>query len=97
MDHPKFIVSNQKEDSISIQKIQVIADWIVSERKPRAWADPEGGTGGPDPPSLKNLKNIRFFNNTGPDPLKNQASIQCWAIICLPVKHLLNGVSLAGR
>ena len=34
-----------------------------------AWADPEGGTGGPDP--LKNHKNIGFLTNTGPDPLKN--------------------------
>ena len=33
-------------------------------------ADPEGGTGGPDPP-LKNHKNIGFLSNTGPDPLKN--------------------------
>ena len=28
----------------------------------------EGGTGGPDP--LENHKNIGFFSNTGPDPLK---------------------------
>ena len=36
-------------------------------------ADPEGGggTGGPDPPPLKNHKNIGFLSNTGPDPLKN--------------------------
>ena len=33
-------------------------------------ADPEGGTGGPDPPPLKNHKNIGFLSNTGPDPLK---------------------------
>ena len=34
-----------------------------------ACADPEGGTGGPDP--LENHKNHdRFFSNTGPDPLK---------------------------
>ena len=54
-------------------------------------ADPEGGTGGPDP--LKNKKNIGFSCNTGPDPLKNcsyQASIQCWAIIGTPAKcHLI--------
>ena len=37
-----------------------------------AWADPEGGTGGPDPlPPLKNHKNIGFLCNTSPDPLKN--------------------------
>ena len=36
-------------------------------------ADPEGGTGGPDPPpppSLKNHTNKGFLSNTGPDPLK---------------------------
>ena len=33
-------------------------------------ADPEGGTGGPDPP-LKNHNNIGFLCNTGPDPLYN--------------------------
>ena len=39
-----------------------------SSGKP-ACADPEGGTGGPDP--LKNHKNIGFLRNSGPDPLKN--------------------------
>ena len=30
------------------------------------------GTGGPDhPPPMKNHKNIGFFKNTGPDPMKN--------------------------
>ena len=32
-------------------------------------ADPEGVTGGPDPP-LKDHKNIGFLSNTGPDSLK---------------------------
>ena len=54
-----------------------------------------GGTGGPDPPE-KSQKYVSFCN-TGPEPLKNQASIQCWVIIGLPAKHHLNGVSLAGR
>ena len=27
-----------------------------------------GGAGGPDPPPLKNHKNIGFLSNTGPDP-----------------------------
>ena len=36
-----------------------------------AWADPEGGTGGPDPHPIKNHKNIGFLCNTRPDPLKN--------------------------
>ena len=30
-----------------------------------------GGQGGPDPPPLKNHKNIGFLCNTGPDTLKN--------------------------
>ena len=29
-----------------------------------------GGTGGPDPPPLENLKNMDFLSNTEPDPLK---------------------------
>ena len=32
-----------------------------------------GGTGGPDPPPLKNHKNIGFSSNIGPDPLKKPA------------------------
>ena len=28
-----------------------------------------------------------FFSNTGPEPMKNQASIQCWAIIGPPAKR----------
>ena len=37
-----------------------------------AYADPEGETGGPDPPPpLKNHKSIRCLSNSGPDPLKN--------------------------
>ena len=34
------------------------------------WADPEGGTGGPDTPSEKS-QNIWYLSNTGQDPLKN--------------------------
>ena len=42
-------------------------------------ADPEG----PDPPSpLENFKNIGFFNDTGPDPLK---------ITKLPIQHSMIG------
>ena len=32
-------------------------------------ADPEGGAGGSDPPSLKNHKNIGFLSNIGTNPL----------------------------
>ena len=59
-----------------------------------ACAGPEG-PGGPDPP-LKKHRNIGFLSNTGPVPMKNRASIQCWAIID-PLAKRLNGVSLAGR
>ena len=34
-------------------------------------ADPEGVTRGPDPPPLKNHKNIGFLSNSGPVPLKS--------------------------
>ena len=41
--------------------------WILSAK-----ADPEWGTGGPDPPPpLENHRNIVFLSNTGPDPLNN--------------------------
>ena len=63
-------------------------------RKP--WADPEGGQGVRVPPE-KSQKYRFFFSNTGSEPLKNQASIQCCAIIGQPAKRHLNGVSLAGR
>ena len=35
-------------------------------------ADPEGGTGGPDPP--KKSPTCRVSSNTGPDPLKKLAA-----------------------
>ena len=35
--------------------------------KPGPCADPEWGTGGPDPP-LKNHQNLGFPSKTGPDP-----------------------------
>ena len=34
-------------------------------------ADQEAGTGGPDPPSLKNHKHMGFLGNICPDPQKN--------------------------
>ena len=53
-----------------------------------------GDTGGPDPPPLKNHKNIGFFfSNTGPDPLKNRK-------VTMPTFNVgpsFNGVTLAGR
>ena len=49
----------------------------------------------PDPPPLKNRKHIGFLSNTGLDPLKKQASIQCLDIIGPPAKRHFNGVLLA--
>ena len=58
----------------------------------------EGGGGAiRDPDPLNNHKNIGSLSNTGPEPLKNQASIQCWAIIRPPAKRHLNDVSPADR
>ena len=45
-----------------------------------------GGQGGPDPPEKH--ESIGFLSNTGPDPLKNQASIRCWAIISPPANAI---------
>ena len=39
------------------------------------WADPDGGQRVRTP--LKNHKNIGFLSNNGPEPLRNQAIIQC--------------------
>ena len=50
--------------------------------KAKSCADPEGGTGIPDPPPLENYKNIGFLSNTGPDPLK---------ITKLPSQHSMLG------
>ena len=56
-----------------------------------ACADPEGGTGDPDPPEKS--QNIGFHINTGLDFLKKaqgySASIRCWAIIGTPAKRHL--------
>ena len=38
-------------------------------------ADPEGGAGGPVPPTLKNHKNIGFLSNIGLDPQKKHTKI----------------------
>ena len=58
---------------------------------PEGGADPEGG-GPPPPPPLKNHKNIGFFSNTGPEPLKNQLGHH------RPASETpLNGISLVGR
>ena len=62
-----------------------------------AWADPEGGgTGGPDPPPLKNHKNSGFLSKSGPDPLKNHKATKPAFNVGKSSAHL-NGVSLACR
>ena len=50
------------------------------KQAPRPCADPEVGTGVPDPPGKH--KNIGFLGNTGPDPLK---------ITKLSSQHLMSG------
>ena len=64
-----------------------------------AWADPEGGTGGQTPPekSQKYRVSKQIWFGSSEKSQSYQASIQCRVIICLPGKHYLNGVSLAGR
>ena len=65
-----------------------------------SYADPEGGTGGPDPPPEKS-QNYRVPLCSVPDHLVKsqsyQANIQCWAIISTPPKLHLNGVLLSGQ
>ena len=50
--------------------LQTTVEPLTDKVTPFARADPEGGTGGPADPSLKNHKNIGFLSNSGPDPLK---------------------------
>ena len=54
-----------------------------------------GGDRGSGPPEKSQTKG--FLSNTGPEPLKKQASTHCLAIIGAPAKCHLNGISLAGR
>ena len=74
----------------------------INFRRSKRWVDPEGGGGGAvglDPPPEKS-QNIGFPSNINLDNLNsqdNQASIQCWAIIGMPVKCHFNGASLADR
>ena len=51
-------------------------------------ADPEGGTGGPDPRPPENHKNIGFLSNTGPDTQKNHKATKP-ALNVPPAKHHL--------
>ena len=60
-----------------------------------------GGTEGPDPPPLGKSQKYRvseqFWCRSHEKLRSYRASIQCWAIISLPAKRHLNGVSLTGR
>ena len=62
-------------------------------------ADPEGRTGGQDPPEKSQIYRVSYQYWTGSPvkPQSYQASIQWWATIGPPEKRHLNGVSLAGR
>ena len=64
-----------------------------------SWADPERGTGGPDPSEkLQKFRVSKQHLSRSPEkPHSYKASIQCLANIGPPAKRHLNGVSLAGR
>ena len=62
------------------------------------------GTGGPDPAPAEKSQKIIFPRNTGPVSLKNQTSIQCWAISGPPAVNVgpssarqRNAISMAFR
>ena len=60
--------------SVDVQ-LKSAGPWFV------ACADPERGTGVPDPPPLRTHKNIGFLSNTGPDPLKNHKATKSACIV----------------
>ena len=63
---------NVEEDGVVIEEI--------NDEEAVSSADPEGGTGVPDP--LETYKNIEFLSTTGPDPLK---------ITNQPIQHSMLG------
>ena len=52
------------------------------------------GTGVPDPPPLKNHKNIGFLSNTGPDPLENHKATKTAFNIGPPSARQRNAISI---
>ena len=62
-------------------------------------ADPEGATGGPDPPekSQKYRVSYQYWSRYPEKSQSYQASIQCWVIMSTPAKRHLNDVSSADR
>ena len=89
-----YCYCTKKQTSIYYERL--IYSYAVSEGVGESWSEHP-------PQPRKNHKNIPFLNNTGLDPLKLQSynvpsqSIQWRAIIVMPVRCYLNGVSLAGR
>ena len=85
MDHPKLIVSNQREEFISGR---------LNEHYGRIQRGEHGvGT------RLKNYKNMGFLSNTGPDHLKSTKLPSQYSMLAhhVPTSQTpLNGVSLAG-
>ena len=63
-----------------------LSPYLQSETKSKPWADQEGGggVGGPDPHlKSQNIELILQYWSGSPEKLQsNQASIQCWAVIC---------------
>ena len=55
------------------------------------------GAGGPDPPPLKNHKNIGFICNTGPDPLKNHKATKPAFYVGPAFARQRNAISMAFR
>ena len=80
---------------VSVSQVQM--HYSVLFPKPSC-ADPEGKTGGPDTP-LKIHKNIGFFSNTGPNPLKNHKATKPEFNVgpSSARQRNANGVSLAGQ
>ena len=69
-------------------QLSLIRAFIVGMNK--AWTNQEGEQEGQS--LLKTRKSIGSRSFTGVDPLKNQVSITCWAIISPPEKRHLNGI-----
>ena len=61
---------------LGLIQLKMMEKKVTSTRNTIKWfsscADPEGATGGPDPPPTpEKSQNIGFLSNNGPDPPKN--------------------------
>ena len=92
-----YVLIDKTNNYLYYLLLQSLINTVSACVDPEEWGG--GWTGGPKPHplALENHKAIGFLSNTGPDPLKNQASIQCCAIIDPPAKRHLNEASLVGR